>query len=168
MSFARAVVEWPQVVTAVIAVAAFGLSVLSLLLQRKRPYLEGQFLLVRLHPAVTIRNSGNQTARAPWAMFATTEGETSFCSHAGPGFLAPERGRLLIADAVSFEAPRAVGVVGYIDRNGRHVVRTFGTSIKPRSRRFKPGMSFEEIFRHFYPEQELGEHAGKQSDEAID
>lgn len=168
MSLARAAVEWPQVVTAVIAVAAFGLSILSLLLQRKRPYLEGQFLTVRLHAAVTIRNSGNLSARAPWVMFATKDGEASFCSHAGPGFLAPERARLLVTDAVFFEAPKAVGVVGYIDRRGRHVVRAFGSAVKHRHKRFKPGVSFEEIFRAFYPLHELGEPAGKQSDEAVD
>src|SRR5215218_1658733 len=71
MSLPRGAVEWPQIVTAVIAVAAFGLSVFSLLLQRRRPYLEAQFLMVRGQAAVSIRNSGNLTARAPWTMFAT-------------------------------------------------------------------------------------------------
>jgi hypothetical protein len=59
-------------------------------------------------------------------------------------------------------------VVGYIDRRGRHVVRAFGHSIKHKRKRFRPGMSFEEIFRSFFPDQELGEQAGKQSDEATD
>jgi hypothetical protein len=168
MSLIRAAVEWPQVVTAVIAMAAFGLSILSLFLQRRRPYLEGQFLTVRPHAAVAIRNTGNLTARAPWAMFATKDGEASFCGHVGPGFLAPESGRLVITDAAFPDAPTAVGVVGFINRKGVHVVRAFGDGVRPKHKRFKPGVSFEEIFRSFYPEQGLGEQAGKRSDEAID
>lgn len=170
MSIIRATVEWPQVVTAVIAVAAFGLSILSLLLQRKAPYIEAQFMTVRAKAAVVVRNSGDRTARAPWVMFATRvdgRSQESFCDHVGPGFLAPESGRLVITDAIFlFQRPEAEGVVGYVDRKGQHVVRAFGGSNG--RKRFGPGASFEDMFRAFYPEQELGEQAGKESDEAIE
>jgi hypothetical protein len=66
MSLAHAAVEWPQVVTAVIAVEAFGLSVLSLLLKRRSAYLEGHFLLVRQHAAVTILYSLRRRKQSGW------------------------------------------------------------------------------------------------------
>jgi hypothetical protein len=154
------------VVTLVIAVAALALSVVSLLMQRKAPYLEAQFLAAGSMAAVTIRNSGERTARAPWVMVAAKSGEMSFCDHAGSGFLAPDSARMLITDVAFPRRPEVVGVVGFLDRRGRTVVRKMGDSTK--RKRLSEGTSFEDAFRSFYPDQLLGPQAGKASDKLVD
>lgn len=161
------VAEWTAVGGAVIALSALGLSIYSIWHQRALPFLEAQVThdLVTGAAAVSVRNNGTRSARAPWVMFAAKDGSIFFCNHAGQGFLAPGEGRYLVTGA-PVPLGEADGVVGYIDRNGKHVVRRMAGG---RPRRFRSGgKSFLDMFRTFYAEAPLGDQVSLVADRPLD
>jgi hypothetical protein len=98
-------------------------------------------------------------------MFAAKDGSIFFCNHAGQGFLAPSEGRYHVTGA-PVPLTEADGVVGYIDRNGKHVVRRMAGG---RSRRFRSGeKSFLDMFRTFYAEAPLGNQVPLVADRPLD
>lgn len=150
-----------------IGLSALGLSIYSIWRQRALPFLEAQVIhdVATGAAAVSVRNNGTRSARAPWVMFATKDGSMSFCSHAGQGFLAPGEGRYILTTAAA-PIGEAQGVVGYIDRNAKHVVRRMDGG---RPRRFKSGgKSFLDMFRAFHPDVSLGDQAALRSDRSLE
>jgi hypothetical protein len=158
---AIAAAEWATIGSAAVGLAALGLSIFSIWHQRRQPFLEAQTIhdVGTLTTAVAVQNNGNRSAKAPWVMFATKDGNLSFCSHVSAGFLGVGVGRYVLTNAPGPHGP-VVGVVGFVDSRGRHIVRRMSGG---RKKVFKGG-SFESMFRAFYPEVELGHQVSKASD----
>jgi hypothetical protein len=176
MPVALTAVQWAAIVNSVIGLAAFGLATFSVWHQRRQPFLDAQCIgdVGSGAAGVVIYNNGTRTARAPWVMFNRSDGSFSFCSHVGPGFLGAGEGRYVLTTAAppgSDDSSRALGVVGYIDSRGRHVVRPFegGRARKFPSGRWwkRPKPSFLEIYESFHGEVELGPQAGTRSDKPL-
>ncbi|MBW8059162.1 MAG: hypothetical protein FVQ78_02275 [Solirubrobacterales bacterium] len=160
------VAEWTAIGSSVIGLSALGLAIYSIWHQRALPFLEAQVIhdVATGAAAVAVRNNGTRSARAPWVMFAAKDGSMFFCNHAGPGFLAPGEGRYVLTTAAA-PTGEAEGVVGHIDRRGKHVVRPMAGG---RSRRFrKGGRSFLDMFKAFYPDMPLGDQAGLRADRTL-
>lgn len=153
MSLALTLAQWGTVGNTAIAVLALCLSGLALYLQRRRPWLEAHpFHDTKLGVmGVAVRNSGRGTAKAPWVLIAMKDQSVSFLGTVGPPFLGPEQGRLLLTD---IPGPRRdwFGIVGHVDRKGRHIVRPMKGG---RARRFAKG-TFESMFQAFYGDHGLG------------
>ncbi len=158
-------------INAAATVLALGLSGLALWRQRPMPRMEGQLMKDRQAEAVAVavRNSGNTSAKAPWFLIAN--GQVSVNAHVGVGFLGAEDGRYATTDVpMEMMSPEVVdgrrvhnfkGVVGCVDRKGRHLVWSFEGG-KPKRR--GKGTSFEELFRLFYPEIGFGRPGGVKRD----
>lgn len=147
-----------------VGLAALSLSVFSIWHQRRQPFLEAQNIhdVGTLTAAVAVQNNGGRSAKAPWVMFASKDGNLSFFSHVGAGFLGAGEGRYVVTIAPGPLGP-VVGVVGFIDPRGRHIVRRMSGGRKKALK----GRSYESMFRAFYPEAELGHRVGKASDKPL-
>jgi len=161
---AIAAAEWASIGSAVVGLAALSLSLFSIWHQRRRPFLEAQTIHdVGTHlTAVAVQNNGSRSAKAPWVMFASRDGNLSYCSHVSAGFLGAGEGRYVLTNAPGPLGPVA-GVVGFIDPHGRHVVRPMSGG---RKKVFNGG-TFESMFRAFYPEVQLGHRVAKVSDASL-